>query len=173
MLPAGRAGRPRQEKPLYSHGRVALLPFPETQNDLYKEYKLDEPWDSDNNKKVLAKMPKVFQAVPVDGATNPSYFVFTGKQRRSLAAMEGTKLNGHNRDGTSNTLLVVEAKADIPWTKPEDLQYDPKKPLPKLGGYFAGGFNAAMADGRKRPVPSSSTSTRKSCVLSLPRPAAR
>jgi len=27
---------------------------------LYQEFKLDEPWDSDHNKKLIAKMPKVF-----------------------------------------------------------------------------------------------------------------
>jgi hypothetical protein len=50
-------------------------------------------------------------------------------------------------DGVSNTILLVEAKRNIPWTKPEDIPYDPDKPLPKLGGHFDGGFVAAMADG--------------------------
>ena len=35
----------------------------------------------------------------------------------------------------------------MPWTKPQDLAYDPKKPLPKLGGQFPDGFHAALADG--------------------------
>src|SRR5205823_6071723 len=39
--------------------RVAILPFIE-QDALYREFKLDEPWDSDHNKKLIAKMPKVF-----------------------------------------------------------------------------------------------------------------
>ena len=30
------------------------------------------------------------------------------------------------------------------WTKPEDMTFDPKGPLPKLGGHFSGGFNAAL-----------------------------
>jgi hypothetical protein len=36
-------------------------------------------------------------------------------------------------DGLSNTIMVVEAADAVPWTKPEDLIYDPKNPLPKLG----------------------------------------
>ncbi|HEY2837871.1 MAG TPA: M56 family metallopeptidase, partial [Pirellulales bacterium] len=58
--------------------RVALLPYLE-QNALYKEYKLDEPWDSENNKKVLAKMPAVFRC-PEDNpnSTNSSYFAVVG-----------------------------------------------------------------------------------------------
>jgi prepilin-type processing-associated H-X9-DG protein len=50
-------------------------------------------------------------------------------------------------DGTSNTFLVAEAAEAVPWTKPEDLVVDDKKPLPKLGGQFANVFNVAFADG--------------------------
>ena len=56
-------------------------------------------------------------------------------------------------DGTSNTIMLVEAKRNIPWTKPEDIPYDPEKPLPKLGGYFEDGFNVAIADGSVRFFP--------------------
>ena len=46
--------------------------------------------------------------------------------------------------------MIVEAKRDIPWTKPEDIRYDPAKPLPKLGGIFSNGYCAAFADGSVR-----------------------
>ncbi len=46
--------------------------------------------------------------------------------------------------------MVVEAAQGVPWTKPEDLPYDSDKPLPKLGGLFEGGFNAAFCDGSVR-----------------------
>src|SRR5438093_7201056 len=48
----------KKGKPLLSW-RVALLPFVE-EDKLYKEFRLDEPWDSAHNKKLLAKMPKLF-----------------------------------------------------------------------------------------------------------------
>jgi hypothetical protein len=53
-------------------------------------------------------------------------------------------------DGQDKTILVVEAGEAVPWPKPEELPYDPAKPLPKLGGMFADGFYAAFADGRVR-----------------------
>ena len=53
-------------------------------------------------------------------------------------------------DGTSNTILVVEAAEPVAWTKPADLPYDPKKPLPRLGGVTKEGFQAAFADGSSR-----------------------
>lgn len=53
-------------------------------------------------------------------------------------------------DGTSNTIMYVEAKRAVPWTKPEDIPYDPKGELPDLGGYFPDGFNATFGDGSVR-----------------------
>jgi prepilin-type processing-associated H-X9-DG protein len=124
--------------------RVELLPYLE-QNQLYQSYKMDEPWDSENNRKILAQMPRTFKADPDAATTASSYYVLTGKDT-IFSGKEGTKIQDIT-DGTSNTILIVEAKHDIPWTKPVDLEYDAKKPLSKFGGYFEGGFNAAFADG--------------------------
>lgn len=61
-------------------------------------------------------------------------------------------------DGSSNTVLVVEAGKPVPWTKPEELVYDPDGPLPELKPIFKnGGFRAAMADGSFRSVSSNVT----------------
>jgi hypothetical protein len=47
-------------KPLLSW-RVHLLPYLD-QDNLYKQFKLDEPWDSDHNKKLIEMMPGVFRS---------------------------------------------------------------------------------------------------------------
>jgi beta-lactamase regulating signal transducer with metallopeptidase domain len=128
--------------------RVAILPYL-GQDALYNQYKLDEPWDSENNRKVLAQMPAVYRD-PSDDRAEPysSYFVLTGDSTVFPGSV-GSKI-ADLLDGTSNTLLAVEAKRDIPWTKPEDIAYDPDAPLPKLGGFHPGGFNAARCDGSVR-----------------------
>jgi len=128
--------------------RVAVLPYIE-QQALYNQYKFDEPWDSEANRKVLAQMPAQFRNPSDDSkSTNTAYFVFTGK-----GALFGDD-KGPNfaeiTDGMSNTIMIVEAKRDVPWTKPEDFEYDAKQPLPKLGGFFPGGFNATFGDGSVR-----------------------
>jgi len=127
--------------------RVQLLPYLEA-DDLYKQFKLDEPWDSETNKKLIEKMPKVFATVR--GAAEPGmtyYQAFTGKggliksgQKLGLAGIT---------DGTSNTLLCVESGKPVIWTKPEDLDFDGKK-VPALGGMFDGKFHGAMCDGSVR-----------------------
>ncbi len=130
--------------------RVAILPYVEQAN-LYNEFHLDEPWDSDHNKKLIENMPKIYQIPAPDGKApekpnTTHYRVFHGKG----AAFEGTKgmkLPGDFPDGTSNTILIVEAEDAVPWTKPDELPFDPKKDLPKLGLKGAEKFNAAFADG--------------------------
>jgi beta-lactamase regulating signal transducer with metallopeptidase domain len=129
--------------------RVALLPFLDARG-LHKEYKLDEPWDSENNKKVLAKMPNTFRnPIATGDATHSSYFVLTGAD---TAIGDGSKeIRFFDvQDGLSNTILAVEAQREIPWTKPEDIPYDAEKDLPKFGGYHKGGFHVVLVDGSVR-----------------------
>jgi RNA polymerase sigma factor (sigma-70 family) len=138
-------------KPLLSW-RVLLLPY-FGEDKLFAQFKLDEPWDSFHNKKLLAKMPTVY--APVRGKTKDShltfYQVFTGPG----TVFEGTMGRRAIREitaGTSNTVMLAEAGEAVPWTKPADLVIDPKKPLPARGGMFRGDFHIGTADGWYYPV---------------------
>ena len=136
-------------KPLLSW-RVHVLPFID-QEALYKQFKLDEPWDSAHNKKLIAKMPPLYatpgKASAIEGGTRIQAFVGKGaffEGKRGLRFADFT-------DGLSNTFMLVEAEKEVPWTKPEDLTFDPEaKMLPKLGGAFKGGFHALFGDGSVR-----------------------
>src|SRR5205085_10397907 len=59
--------------------RVALLPHL-GEGELYKEFKLDEPWDGPHNKKLLLRMPRALMAEGAFGtpAWYSSFLVFTG-----------------------------------------------------------------------------------------------
>lgn len=129
--------------------RVAILPYVE-EEQLYKKFKLDEPWDSDNNKPLLDKMPKIY-AAPRGKADKGHTFYQSFAGEGALMSGKPVKIIAI-QDGTSNTFMVAEAGEAVPWTKPADIAFDAKKPLPKLGGVFDGNFNVAFCDGSVRFV---------------------
>ena len=141
------------DKPLYSW-RVLILPFIE-QNDLYKEFRLDEPWDSPHNITLLGRMPAQYapprhkQALVPEHHTVCHVFVGPGTP---FEGRDGQKLPDDFPDGASNTLLIVEAGDPVPWTQPADLHYDPAGPLPPLRGLFKDVFRACWADGTRRDI---------------------
>ena len=142
--------------------RVAILPYIE-ENQLYKQFKLDEPWDSDHNKKLIPMMPKVYGPPDKDINTNGHTYLraFAGNgafmplntttKGQAGQMARGTKL-WEVADGTSNTLMVVEAAEAVIWTKPDELEFKPDGPLPKLGGVFRDGMNVLLCDGSTRWV---------------------
>lgn len=81
------------------------------------------------------------------------YRVFTGPGTAFPGFKKDVRIPDF-KDGTSNTVLVVEADEQVPWTKPDDFAFNPKGPLPKLGGRpFLDRFHVAMADGSVRSMP--------------------
>jgi hypothetical protein len=142
-------------KPLLSW-RVALLPYL-GHGDLYKQFHLDEPWDSEHNKRLLPLMPRVY-APPgggVRGEYSTHYRVFVGERTMYLGKAGPYSYRSRYRwgnipDGTSSTILAVEAAEAVPWTRPDELEYDRNQPLPGLGAPGAYGFGAAMYDGSAR-----------------------
>jgi hypothetical protein len=139
------------EKPLLSW-RVALLPYIE-QDNLYRQFKLDEPWDSEHNKKLIPLMPKIYASPAKPGKPGYTpYQMVVGPSAMRPPAMRISTV----QDGTSNTIAVVEAAEPVIWTKPDDVML-PEKELPKdfrkkFGGEFPGGFHAMMWDGSVRFV---------------------
>ncbi|MFK7818223.1 MAG: DUF1559 domain-containing protein [Planctomycetaceae bacterium] len=113
--------------------RVHLLPFVE-EGQLYQQFKLNEPWDSDHNKKLIAKMPDVFKSKGVTEAGKTSVHVLLGN---NAPFKDGKTSFGIDDciDGTSMTILAVVAGADKAeiWTKPGGLQVDTEDPVGSLG----------------------------------------
>jgi hypothetical protein len=161
----------RDGKPLLSW-RVAILPYL-GEHDLYREFKLDEPWDGPNNKELLGRMPRVYAhpGVPTkEGHTH--YRIFVGPRtmwpcsgrpvpyqpRRTNWPVGKDGLFCHPSrynlrtipDGTMDTILAVEAEEAVPWTKPEELEYDRDGPLPALGRRGDHFFQVVMFDGSVR-----------------------
>ena len=135
----------KDKKPLLSW-RVQILPFIE-EDTLFKQFKIDEPWDSEHNKKLIDKMPKIYAPVRGKADAGMTFYQAFGGSKGWLKP--GASIPRSFPDGTSNTIVCAEAAKPVIWTKPDDLVFDGKE-VPALGGMFDGRFHAALGDGSTR-----------------------
>jgi prepilin-type processing-associated H-X9-DG protein len=146
-------------KPLYSW-RGLILPMLEQQG-LYEQYKLDEPWDSPNNQVVAKTGISVFHcpSSPPGDLTKTDYVMVVGPGCVSDGPTGGN--TGKIRDGTSNTILLVEvANSNIGWAEPRDLDAktmsylinDPDRPGECISSNHPSVVMTAFADGHVEAV---------------------
>ena len=152
--------------------RVELLPYLD-EDELWEAYRKDEPWHSRANSAVTDSIPDVYRhpaddrdrsftayfaplAAPAKAAETGAAETGAGGAKPGPATLWNATAPGSRfrdiTDGTAYTLLVVEAKRPVPWTKPEDLTLDLSGPLDptQLGGFVPRVFLAAFADGSVR-----------------------
>jgi serine/threonine-protein kinase len=129
-------------KPLYSW-RVLLLPYL-NQQDLYRRFHLNRAWDHPSNATLLRRIPKEY-AMPGDAKDTVSTPI------QVLVGPGGLFDNAEGRqlsqitDGAANTFLLIESGDIVPWSKPADVVFDPRKYVPHRG-LFPGAFHATTAD---------------------------
>ena len=146
--------------------RVHILPFIE-QNALYEQFHLDEPWDSEHNKKLIAQMPASYRDPKSNAPENhTTYLVPVGK---NLAFEEPTKETKEKFptgirfadiiDGSSNTALAVNVadEAAVIWTKPDDLEVDLDNPWNHLDDTNPAGIQVTFCDGSVQMLPPDTT----------------
>jgi hypothetical protein len=106
--------------------RVALLPYL-GQQQLYDQFKLDEPWDSEHNKSLLSQIPPVY-VDSLSGPLPPSMTTYR------LPVMPGSIYSSAEplrfkdiKDGLSNTIWLMRAprSAAVEWTNPAAWELDP------------------------------------------------
>lgn len=146
-LPA-QASYGKNGKPLLSW-RVMVLPFLD-QSALYEQFHLDEPWDSDHNKKLIDRIPQIFQSLgpKANKAGKTTYLAPVGKNLMFTGDRQGIGFRDVT-DGLSNTILIVQADEAhaVPWTSPRDLTIDLKKPAAGLVDYTGRGSPVLFGDG--------------------------
>ncbi len=134
---------PAQEKVSW---RVYILPYIE-QESLYRQFKVDESWDSPTNKRHASTRIKTFvSAADPPEMAETRYRVFVGPDTlyepgKPLPTSRSAK------DGPAATILIVESGDTVPWPQPREIQYDRAGALPSFGVPGRGGFNVAMLDG--------------------------
>ncbi len=105
-------------KPILSW-RIVLLPYLGYEG-LYRQFRLNEPWDSSHNSWLIQFVPDVYENLD-GGVGTSSYLGLWGTN----GAFDESKLLDPSRlkDGRDVTLAVIDvgAGASVPWTKPEDI----------------------------------------------------
>ena len=139
-------------KPLLSW-RVLILPYLE-QKSLFDEFHLDEPWDSPHNKPLIARMPKVYACPGESGklaAEGKTTYLVPRGPSTAFPGAEGVKINDIS-DGSSNTILVVEASdaLAVTWTRPDDWMTAPDFATLGLFSQHGNGTNFLFGDGSVR-----------------------
>jgi hypothetical protein len=143
-----------QGKPLLSW-RVHILPFL-GEEKLYQEFHLDEPWDSEHNKQLIARMPAVYRCPSMKWSlkNKTTYLGLVNEAAMFTGKPEGVPIKDVE-DGTSNTIFIVDADDDhaVIWTRPADLKYDPKKPQEGLVGHHDDWIVATFVDASVHVLP--------------------
>ena len=145
-------------KPLLSW-RVHILPELE-QGKLYKQFHLDEPWDSEHNRKLVAKMPSIY----ADPDSALRKLKQSGRTTYVVPVAPETVFPKHGgirfkdiTDGTSNTIMFVEVVPEraVVWTEPADWEVDLSDPWNGVRRNGRDGFTSASCDGSARVYDSS------------------
>ena len=148
--------------------RVHLLPFVE-QAALYRQFRLDEPWDSEHNKKLIPLMPAVFRSPLSASAPGTTTYraimlperasaMSPPKKARMSQMIRNSKVFMHGnglrdiQDGSSRTILAIEVgdSLAVPWTKPDELVYSDKTNLAGWGAESQKNVPTLFCDGAVR-----------------------
>lgn len=117
--------------------RVALLPLMGSEGEaLYKEFKLDQPWDGPDNIRLLDRMPPIYRSPSAPGVMNKTTFqIFTGPETPFGKTNAPLKIHDFENPGKTFMIVAVEPARAIEWTRPDDLIFDETR-LSEIVGNF-------------------------------------
>lgn len=143
--------------------RVHILPLM-GKEELYQQFKLDEPWDSPHNQRLLSKMPDVYRAPgdPDDSTTTRFRHVESvvdapdDRPLTMFPVTPGGKSIGFPEmvDQMSETILFLQASPEqaTPWTRPDGIPLNQDNPVQAIGLSDPTGTLICFVDGHSSLV---------------------
>lgn len=139
--------------------RVALLPFMGPEGEaLYKEFKLDQPWDSTENLKLLDRMPVIYASPLLTESGGKTLFRIFGGEGVPFQLSGSVKMQDLENPGKTFMIVTVDPSQAVEWTKPEALEFNPEKfaeifgdfvlAVPVMGEVFSASFTGSDDDAK-------------------------
>lgn len=152
-------------QPLHSW-RTLILPFLD-ENSLYHQIDLTQPWDAPVNAAARETDVHAYRCPSVSkprfytsymGVVGPDYFFHPTEGRRLVDL----------KDGTSNTIMLIEAstKEAVHWMEPKDTDGNTFLNFGENSDY-PHGPHVALADGTVRTINTSNTSAERKSLLTI------
>jgi hypothetical protein len=140
-------------KPLLSW-RVHVLPYLAGEQ-LYRQFHLDEPWDSPHNKALIEKMPAMFRSPKSKAAAGLTNYLVPVGGGALYSSMKDQPTFKDVTKGTSQTIMTIEVDDAhaVVWTRPADLPFDPADPKKGFSAGYEAGYPVGMCDGSARILP--------------------
>ena len=102
--------------------RVLILPYINGE-ELFKQYRFDEPWNGPNNRTLADHMPKTLAYTGAERGTTTNYLAVVGKETMWPGAE--SRKRADIKDGLGDTILIVENNGlGVHWMEPRDLLFD-------------------------------------------------
>jgi hypothetical protein len=115
--------------------RVHMLPYIE-QDMLYRQFEINRPWNQGRNAQLGETAIRTYQS-PLDEAPAPSqthYRVFVGDGSSFDSTLwEKDRFPNFIKDGTSNTIMVIDTAETVPWAQPKEVILQKGGQFPEFG----------------------------------------
>jgi prepilin-type processing-associated H-X9-DG protein len=142
-------------RPMHSW-RVLILPWL-GQEEIYDQYRFDEPWDGPNNRKLHDLTVSAYVCPSHPEARHATAYAAVIGPETAWRGAEPLRLEAV-RDGRDRTILLAEVSAPaIHWMEPRDLEFDRMsfaingpKSAAGLSSRHPGGANSLLVDGAVR-----------------------
>lgn len=155
-------------RPLYSW-RVLLLPFLE-QQDLYDQFDLSQPWDSETNRPLAESVPYLLESPYLIADEHPGMTTYLAVvdpegKRTIMLPQEGRSFDEVPCELGRVAMVVEKVEHPVIWTKPDDITPLELIDAAKMEQNDVSYFPVLLGDGSVQWMPRDDPKQLKECLI--------